>query len=109
MCASPTAAPHAGSLFHSALFYRGPGQYLEGTAAFINRGLDAGERVLVATPTANMELLQRALAGAAQRVRFEDMNNVGRNPSRILSMIEDWADGAGGPARFVGEPAWPGR
>ena len=46
----------------------------------------------------------------AQAVRLVDMTELGRNPSRIIPAIRDWLDGHGPqPARFVGEPVWPGR
>jgi anti-sigma regulatory factor (Ser/Thr protein kinase) len=38
------------------------------------------------------------------------MSELGRNPSRIIPAVRDWLDGHGPrPARFVGEPIWPGR
>lgn len=37
------------------------------------------------------------------------MTTVGRNPNRIMALIQDWSEHHQGSVRFVGEPVWPGR
>ncbi len=100
---------HGGSLLHDALFYRGPTEYVAGVGAYIEQGLRADDALLVAVPPENLELLRLAFGEQAQRIRFEDMAGVGRNPNRILAVIQDWSDRHRGRARFVGEPIWSGR
>ena len=104
-----TEHEHSSSLEHLALFYHGSEQFTQSVRTFVEDGLTAGESTLVAVPTGNLEALRAALGGAADRIRFEDMTGVGRNPSRILALIEDWRDRHPGRARFVGEPAWSDR
>ena len=42
-------------------------------------------------------------------VRLEDVEQVARNPSCLLSMIEEWVESHDGHARIVSEVVWPGR
>ncbi len=110
MIQQPTADQQArDTLAHDALLYRGPEQLIGGTRRFVEQGLELGEPVLVAVSSANLELLRASLEGPADRIRFEDMSRAGRNPGRIMTMIEDWSDRHAGRVRFVGEPIWPGR
>ncbi|HET8815091.1 MAG TPA: MEDS domain-containing protein [Solirubrobacterales bacterium] len=95
---------------HEALIYEGSEQYLEGTLPFISGALDAGEPVLVAVGAAQTELLVDALAEDANRVRFLDMAEAGRNPAQIISLWREFVTGAGGrSARGIGEPVWADR
>ncbi|MHA6623617.1 anti-sigma factor RsbA family regulatory protein [Pseudonocardia sp. DLS-67] len=97
---------------HPALFYRGAGEYLDGTLPFIEEGLAAGEPVAVAVPGARHEPLRAALAGSAARVQLIDMTEEGRNPGRILpGVLLDFADRHrhADRVRIIGEPIWPGR
>lgn len=100
-------------LRHEAVLYRGQEEYAAAVLAFVTEGLARGETVLVALPGAAGEVIRQGLAsldGQASRVAFVDMARLGRNPSRIASALWDLVDGLGGqPARFVGEPIWPGR
>ncbi len=101
-------AGDANTLVHIALFYRGDRQYLDTVVPFIREGLDKGEPVVVAVPTAKLALLRAALGADANRVSLADMAEVGRNPARtfpVLGTIDDTA----GWARAVAEPMWPGR
>jgi anti-sigma regulatory factor (Ser/Thr protein kinase) len=97
---------------HPALFYRGWAEYLAGTVPFIRDGLAADQRVAVAVPGPNLEMLRSALGGDAGRVHMLDMNEVGRNPGRIIpGVLRAFADEGTdtGRVRIVGEPVWPGR
>jgi anti-sigma regulatory factor (Ser/Thr protein kinase) len=97
---------------HEALFYRGDDGFLAGLVPFIREGLAHDEVVLVAEPRARLDLLQAALGKDAHAVRFLEMEEIGRNPARIIGV---WADAlaeqvaAGRTLRGVGEPAWYGR
>jgi anti-sigma regulatory factor (Ser/Thr protein kinase) len=111
------AAP--GLARHRALFYRDLDEYASAVASFL---LAAGARAgaaFVAVPGDRHAKLWRALtkqavSAAAQaiaaRTTFADMCELGRNPGRIIPMIQALiGNSAGRGIRFVGEPIWPGR
>ena len=104
-----TSAAHDEGLFHEALLYQGRPELKDAAREFVRAGAAAGEPVLAAVPRANLEWLRAALADDAANVRFEDMNEVGRNPARILPMIQEWLDEHDGQARVISEPMWPER
>ena len=57
-------------------------------------------------------MLREELGSDAHRVRFLDMENVGRNPARIIPAWQAWVDEhapAGRGFRGIGEPIWAGR
>lgn len=96
---------------HPALFYRGFRQYLDGTVPFVREGVQAGEPVAVAVPGQNLKLIRAELGEAADEVHFLDMEEVGRNPGRIIPAVL-WAFAdlhPGRRVRIVGEPVWPDR
>lgn len=95
---------------HRALIYEGIGEYLAGTAPFVEDAVKAGEPILVAVGPAQTGWLQRRLNGAGRRVRFVAMEEVGRNPASIIPLWRDFVDEhAGRPVRGVGEPVWAAR
>jgi anti-sigma regulatory factor (Ser/Thr protein kinase) len=96
-------------LMHEALFYRGKGELARAVHDFVQEGIQAGEPVLAAVPHENVEWLRESLSHHAAEVRFEDMNEVGSNPSCLLPMIQEWIDDHDGRARVISEPMWPGR
>ncbi|NKY16119.1 sensor histidine kinase [Streptomyces somaliensis] len=100
-----------GAFFHPALFYGTREEYLDGLGAFVREALDDGRPVLVAVPGWRLPLLRDALADGHRRVTWVDMTEAGRNPGRILSMLQEFADGtdASAPVSIVGEPIWVGR
>jgi anti-sigma regulatory factor (Ser/Thr protein kinase) len=49
------------------------------------------------------------MTGDDTHARFEEAEEVGRNPSCLLLMIEEWVDQYDGRARVVSEIVWPGR
>ncbi|WP_433292844.1 anti-sigma factor RsbA family regulatory protein [Pseudonocardia sp. CA-142604] len=97
---------------HPALFYSGLDEFLAGTVPFVHEGLALDEAVAVAVPASRLEPLRVELGAAAQRVRFVNMGEVGRNPARILpDVLLAFADEHVGATRvrIVGEPTWAGR
>jgi len=108
MCVMPEAKITC-AFEHHALVYEGADDYLAGCREFIEGGLARGERVLVSIPAAKIEPLRAALNGGSHRVEFWNMNEVGRNPGRIIPAVREWVDRSGGRCRFIGEPIWPGR
>ncbi len=97
-------------LEHDALIYAGAEEFLVGTCAFIEEGLDADDAVMVAVPGSKLGAIRAALSHGADSVRLVDMHELGRNPGRILPEVRDWV-GRAAPrrCRFIGEPIWPGR
>jgi len=98
-----------GPFRHLAMFYGTSQDYLDQVGGFVRDGLAAGEPVLVAVPAARLRMLRQALNGAAGAVIFSDMQQLGRNPSRIIPAIRRFTDTHPGRTRFVGEPIWAGR
>jgi hypothetical protein len=104
------AAP--GRFQHEAFVYRGDDEFVASSAAFIRAGLAAGEPVMVAVIRPKIDLLRAELDGQADRVRFVDMADVGRNPARILPVWREFVEDHALQARSVrdiGEPVWQGR
>jgi anti-sigma regulatory factor (Ser/Thr protein kinase) len=107
----PEAIPESG-FRHEAFFYSDADEFLAGTVPFIQQGLEADEAILVATPRAQLDPLSDALNGEGERIQFADMEELGRNPARIIPawrdfLAEHMAGGRG--LRGVGEPIWAGR
>lgn len=97
-------------LVHDALFYTEQGEFLAGTRRFVETGLEAGEPVLIAVPRAKIGLMRSGLSSRSAQIEFINMNELGRNPGRIIPTVRDWVDRhANGRCRFIGEPIWPGR
>ena len=97
---------------HEAFLYAGEDRFLSGVVPFIRAGVAAGEPILVAVSAAQIRLLISTLGGEAERVRFVDMGEVGRNPARIIPAWREFLDVhavADRPVRGIGQPAWPER
>jgi len=108
---APLDAPGP-SFRHEALLYSGDDDFADRVGGFVRDGVDAGEPTLVAVGPARIELLRRALGGAAQWVTFVDMDALGTNPARILPAWRTFAAphlAAGRRIRGVGEPISPRR
>jgi anti-sigma regulatory factor (Ser/Thr protein kinase) len=99
------------SFDHVALFYDGDREYLAGTLPLLRAGAAAGDPMLVAVAPQRVALLRDALGADADAVAFVDMEQLGRNPGRIIGAWGAFADAnADAPhLRGIGEPAWPGR
>jgi anti-sigma regulatory factor (Ser/Thr protein kinase) len=97
---------------HEAMFYDSAERFLAGTVPFVLAALEAEEPVLVTVGPEKIELLKGELGADAERVRFADMEALGHNPARIIPawrrFVEEHVT-AGGQARGIGEPIWPGR
>ncbi|WP_344488864.1 sensor histidine kinase [Nonomuraea monospora] len=96
---------------HPALFYRGGGEYVSATTAFIREGLAAGEPVAVAVPPWNLALIEAELGAQSGDVLLLDMTEAGRNPGRIIpGVLRAFADRhPDRHVRIIGEPIWAGR
>jgi anti-sigma regulatory factor (Ser/Thr protein kinase) len=95
---------------HEALFYGGKEEFLEGTVPLVRDAVAADAPVLVAVPKDRARLMQDALGDDGAAVKFADMEELGRNPGRIISAWRDFVGANGdGPQFGIGEPAWDGR
>lgn len=95
---------------HEALIYEDSSQFLATAVPFLSAAVAAGEPALVAVRRPNAELLKAELGSLAEGVGFVAIEDVGRNPARIVSFWRDFLGGqAGRAARGISEPVWPGR
>ncbi|HEX3976989.1 MAG TPA: sensor histidine kinase [Solirubrobacteraceae bacterium] len=101
-------SPRAGFV-HEALIYRDEAELDAAVQAFLREAAAVGEPVLVALPGPHLQHMREALGEEMADARLEDLEQVGRNPGRLLSMIEEWVASHDGRARVVSEVVWPGR
>jgi len=100
-----------GAFRHEAFLYADEREFLDGTAAFVEDGLDAGEAVRVVLDAAKIRLLRERLGDHAERAHFTDIGTLS-NPGRILHAWDQFLGehaATGRPARGIGEPIWPTR
>jgi anti-sigma regulatory factor (Ser/Thr protein kinase) len=109
--AAPARAPEAsGSFRHELAFYDGQPGFLDRALPYVRSGLAAGENVMVAAGSDQIESLRSGLGGDADGVTFADVTIVGRNPAAIIPLWSDFvARSAGRGCRGLCEPAWPSR
>ena len=72
---------------HTAVSYRGLGGFADAIVPFVRDGLDAD---VVDQP--RIDLLRTRLGHAADRVRFADIDEAGRNPGRLIGLWREFAD-----------------
>jgi anti-sigma regulatory factor (Ser/Thr protein kinase) len=110
---SPTRGYQAGFAHELLLYTGGDHGFLDGTLASVGLALAHEASVLVAVTAERADALRQALGEAAERVRFLDMEDVGRNPARIFPVWLDFARehvaAGAGHALGISEPVWPGR
>ncbi|MGN6215543.1 MAG: anti-sigma factor RsbA family regulatory protein [Solirubrobacterales bacterium] len=95
---------------HEAFFYADHEEFLAGTVPFVEEGIAVGEAVLVGLPLATRSLLEKELDTGAERVHFLAIEEVGRNPARLVSAWNDFLRDHGTTGiRSIGEAIWPGR
>ncbi len=95
---------------HEALIYEDAPQFLDAAVPFLLAAIAASEPALVAVRRPNVELLRDELGPGAEGVGFIAIEDIGRNPARIVPFWRDFLGGpAGRSARGVSEPVWPGR
>lgn len=95
---------------HEALIYGDQTEFLARAVPFVNAAVEAGEPVLVAVSDRNVGLLGRELGSAAAAVRFAAIEELARNPARVVPFWRDFlTEHEGAPVRGLEEPVWPGR
>jgi anti-sigma regulatory factor (Ser/Thr protein kinase) len=100
---------HTSGLVHEALIYRGEHEIAHYLERFVADGIASGEPVLVAVSGYEQGRLSGALAPLADRMRFEDVRQLTRNPSLLIPLIDDWIKRHTGRVRVVVEANWAGR
>jgi len=97
---------------HEARIYDSDESYLAAATPFVQEALGERGAALVAVTRPRAELLRSRLGREAQRVEFAAIEEVGRNPARIIPFWRDFLDanaGTSGPLRGICEPIWAGR
>jgi anti-sigma regulatory factor (Ser/Thr protein kinase) len=94
---------------HEAVFYATDEKYLAGLLPDLRAAINADGAILAAVGDDKARLLSGALGADATRVRFADMERLGRNPACIIPAWREFVSGDDGPLLGIGEPVWPGR
>jgi anti-sigma regulatory factor (Ser/Thr protein kinase) len=91
---------------HEALLYAGDEAFVERVAGFLRAGVEAGDTMLAVVDAPKIVRLVRALGPDADRVEWEDMRRVGKNPGLIINRWLEFvaAQPPGTTMRGVGEP-----
>jgi anti-sigma regulatory factor (Ser/Thr protein kinase) len=82
---------------------------LKGLRRFLRAALESGDPIAIAVPEHKLALVREQLSDRSDKALL-DMSEVGRNPGRLLSMIEQLRQEC--PERmlhYIGEPIWAGR
>lgn len=97
-------------LVHTAFVYETDDEFTKATSDFVERGLAAGHPVFVALAAPKVKVLRQRLGADSDAVAFSEMDELGRNPSRIIPALRSFIDGQGGrPITAVGEIIWAER
>lgn len=95
---------------HEALPYAGREECVRVSAGFLRAGLSGGERAIMVGVTDKLADVRDELGADAAEVSFVDVGSAGRNPSRLISVVEQFlAVDPARPARGLGEPIYPGQ
>ncbi len=93
---------------HIALLYREPTEYAAAVDDFVKAAIAEQEPVFVAVPRGQLSLLSQPTEDSL--VSLAEMEELGRNPARIIAALRVFADQhAGRRIRYLGESLWLGR
>jgi anti-sigma regulatory factor (Ser/Thr protein kinase) len=105
----PTGTDHRGPLHAALVGPRSTGRSAV-MADFIQQGLASGEAVSIGVAAPESEMLRQALGERGAQATFLNVAELGRNPSRIIPAMLDFARAnAGRRIRYVSQPFWAGR
>lgn len=90
------------------MFHRGRDELLAEASSFIRDGLAADEPTVALLSGETLEPLRTELGTVGERVRLEDVAVLGRNPARILPVLQELVDRHREPVRIIGQTIWPG-
>jgi anti-sigma regulatory factor (Ser/Thr protein kinase) len=79
-------------LRHEAFVYADQRDFLAGASAFIHDAVSADQPVLVAVDAAKSTALRTVVDGEADNVQFADLAAVGRNPARVIPLLQGFID-----------------
>ena len=97
---------------HQALPYESTELLLEQVTGFLGPALDREEPVLIAAQSDTLSGFRSAFIGNRSHIDLAPMEEVGRNPGRLISVWSDFLDRHGAAGRTVwgiGEPIYAGR
>lgn len=102
---------------HEAVFYAGADDYVVQLVPLIRDAITAAQKVLVAVPAAELQLLREELGADSAAVYWVEMTGVGGNPARIIPLwrefVARYRPGASGlppvPLFGIGQPIYPER
>jgi CheY-like chemotaxis protein len=98
---------HGHGCRHEALVYSSPGELVAGTAPFLRRGLERGERLLVVLPQDGCAALRHALGADADHADFADAADWYRSPEGTLEQYTRYVERHAQRVRIVAEVVWP--
>jgi anti-sigma regulatory factor (Ser/Thr protein kinase) len=102
-------APAGPGFQHQALVWKETADWLWPVLAFVQEGLSRSEPVSIGVSAATQARLRQQLGGEPL-LDFFDIDQLGRNPGRIITTMLDFASRHGGrPLRYVTEPVRAGR
>ncbi|MFD0903921.1 anti-sigma factor RsbA family regulatory protein [Actinomadura sediminis] len=95
---------------HQGCVYACDDEFVETAVPFIVEGLERDEPVLVATTTANIELVRAVLGRHAHRVDFGETGGFGRRPQQRISAFTAYRHRhpRDERVRILAEPVWAG-
>ncbi len=96
-------------LRHQGCPYGSDAEFLAMAAPLVRDGLARGEPVLVATTSANLELLHEAMGAEADGVDYAEAAYFGRRPPQWATAIYRYWSRHGEKVRVIAEPVWAGR
>ncbi|HTI21548.1 MAG TPA: MEDS domain-containing protein [Kutzneria sp.] len=97
-------------LQHQGCLYGSDAEFVAMAVPFVRAGLARGEPVLVATTSANLELLREAMGEEADDLDYAEAAYFGRRPpQRAAAIHRYWAQHGGSVVRVIAEPVWTGR
>jgi anti-sigma regulatory factor (Ser/Thr protein kinase) len=97
---------------HTALLYDDRDELLEGIHPFAEGAAARGDSLLVAMPSHSLEIVAKILDANSSTISFMNLDEVGRNPARLISAWRDFAENGTKDASgmsCVGECLWSGR
>ena len=97
---------------HQGLPYESSELLLQQVTGFLGPALDREEPVLIAVQSDTLSGFQTAFVGNRNHIDLAPMEEVGRNPGRLISVWSDFLERHGAAGRAVwgiGEPIYAGR
>src|ERR1044071_9758999 len=90
------AAPELPGFRHEALFYVDDDELLAALLPDVREALARDAGVLIALPRAPARVVREALGPTAHDVAFADMEEIGRNPGRLIPAWRDFVQAHAG-------------